>query len=1531
MKTMGKKFFACVMSLMLLLNTFVPIQGTETAYAANAPLGVANHWAQKYLENLFAYGIMRGDQNGNMNPDIPITRAEFVSMINRAFGYRTYQKAGNPFSDVKPTAWYADDIAIGYQYDYFAGITGSKADPNGYLTREQAVSLLCRNIKLEEKQGEILGFVDSRKFGNWSKGAIGAFLEKKYVSGYKNNTFRPQAYISRGEVAKIMSDIIGKWISRPGTYRHGVVHGNVMISNSGITLEDTVIMGDLYITAGVGTGYVNLDHVTITGDVIISGGGSSNVGENSINFKNSHASRLILDGQKDKTIAVDAIGNTVIAKTIVKTNSFLENFGDYKQGFVDVEVKGEPDTLLTVAGDYQKITVKNPKNQLKVGKGYIRDLYVDEDAEESSVLLEKNAEVATLTLEAKCKVTGLGDVGTLVVNTDGAEVAMWPDEIQIRPGFTAKINGTEMTSSDAEEYSATPRILAGYPKEDEVGSSKATVKYKTNKSGQLYWVITDTEFADDIKEEHILEPKRGKNIVASGNAPIKEAEEEIKSTISGLSKETKYTILSVLVDSRDKVSYVKEKDLKTIDDSVPTFVSGYPKISSDAGSSLDIAIAPSKKVTAYWAVFPSGSAAPSAQDMKKDKIAGALASGKQTGLVPNVEKVITASGLKEKTKYDVYVLLSDGERNSALHKSTATTKDTTPPEILSGYPKQWEATDKTIDVNVKVNEDSTVYWVLEKRGTEFPPPIVNPDTGEVIKPALDSKEASEAVIMGNNVFKKGKMNARENMEIVLKLTGLQEQASYDLYVVAQDASKNISKVKKLAVKTKDTVPPEASLEFSEDMEGRPSTKADITLWFSEEVWDYQSKKTLTPEDVKKNVLLYRIVDANETKIEFDETKLEIGISPEGRSFIKFTPAALGLHSGTKYVFEVSNVVDTSNNRIKDKYRDNLHFETIPPLLQLTKMNDDGDMDIIFRAEPQSGDTEDTVLYDMVLESDLMVRFDLYKREINPEENIGTAEWGKPLYEVYIDKNGATTLGYEDFEERRANKEPDAPDPRLEFPKFSDLKPVEYGMKVKSINGITDRGSWNQKLTVRVKAAIGSYGTLSKLAAAPKDWDDALAEGLTAIHNPSNFAIVRSFLDTTPPKFRDTYPRLGTPAADGGKENEFIGDTWISPQVMTDKKATMYYLVATKGSVTEDTLTAEKLIGGTVRPKGSVWGTYDIVSGDALFDFPVQGLVPQTDYVLWYCLKGAAPTPSKVFQKPFRTKQITVPKLDTKNVTRQEDSVDVDVRSDRTASIQWILMPDSDAKKYLVKNEEGEYILDANKIEGLKKKILEAKVGNEAIVDAGGGLTTFEGADNEYKFSAKVTARNMKKELSYTFFAVGRATLDDGTTQVGEWSVPYFTMGIRTTDKTPPDIIVKGQPNRKNTKGYSGDILITFTEPVYYVEDDGDGVPEAKPLTPERFYQDLIANSCRIFDKKTQINLITYTTVSGKSDDAMTSISFRYAEASSASSITGNELRLCDKNVNVAGRVSIDFDDSIKENGDPNVISHVIGFQGGWIK
>ena len=79
------------------------------------------NWAQDYMDKLVSWGVMRGDIAGNMEPERDITRAEFVAMVNRAYGYD--QTGMTPFIDVEENEWFADVISIAFNECTFKGIS----------------------------------------------------------------------------------------------------------------------------------------------------------------------------------------------------------------------------------------------------------------------------------------------------------------------------------------------------------------------------------------------------------------------------------------------------------------------------------------------------------------------------------------------------------------------------------------------------------------------------------------------------------------------------------------------------------------------------------------------------------------------------------------------------------------------------------------------------------------------------------------------------------------------------------------------------------------------------------------------------------------------------------------------------------------------------------------------------------------------------------------------------------------------------------------------------------------------------------------------------------------------------------------------------------------------------------------------------------------------------------------------------------------------------------------------------------------
>jgi len=88
-------------------------------------------------------GIMVGDENGNMNLDAPVTRAQFAKMLAVAAG-QDYAGAGySPFRDVKHSHWAAGYIKTASDAGWFLGyVDGTFRPENTILFEEGATAVL---------------------------------------------------------------------------------------------------------------------------------------------------------------------------------------------------------------------------------------------------------------------------------------------------------------------------------------------------------------------------------------------------------------------------------------------------------------------------------------------------------------------------------------------------------------------------------------------------------------------------------------------------------------------------------------------------------------------------------------------------------------------------------------------------------------------------------------------------------------------------------------------------------------------------------------------------------------------------------------------------------------------------------------------------------------------------------------------------------------------------------------------------------------------------------------------------------------------------------------------------------------------------------------------------------------------------------------------------------------------------------------------------------------------------------------------
>lgn len=298
---------------------------------------INGHWAQSPIGKWASSGIINGYTDGTFLPNGKVTRAEFVAVLNRLFGFS--QQTSNSFNDVPSGKWYAADVLIAHQAGYFEGFAGNLAKPENYLTRQDAATMLARVFELNQASTSPLTFSDAASISAYAASAVGILTQKGAINGYTDGTFKPTGSITRAEVIKIIDGMAKGYYNAAGTYGDATIAGSALITASGAILSGSKVSGDLYLTAGIGNGEATLDQVTVSGTTFVSGGGID-----SIHLKSSTLSSVTINKQGGK-VRVVADGSTAIESMEILVPTVIVINDGAKVGTITIRPGAEGTTI----------------------------------------------------------------------------------------------------------------------------------------------------------------------------------------------------------------------------------------------------------------------------------------------------------------------------------------------------------------------------------------------------------------------------------------------------------------------------------------------------------------------------------------------------------------------------------------------------------------------------------------------------------------------------------------------------------------------------------------------------------------------------------------------------------------------------------------------------------------------------------------------------------------------------------------------------------------------------------------------------------------------------------------------------------------------------------------------------------------------------------------------------------------------------------------------------------------------------------
>ncbi len=169
-----------------------------------APVGAKNAglWA-----NLYHYDEDAGkmvyqaaalvDEDGNVA--LPFDHASQYALVLDSKSHDL------PFTDLAANAWYLDAVAYVYRHDIMEGMSATTFQPNGTLSRAQAVQIFYNLEGQPDLSGENLGYpYEDVNAQAWYGNAVYWARITGVATGYGDGTFQPGDSITRQEFAQML-------------------------------------------------------------------------------------------------------------------------------------------------------------------------------------------------------------------------------------------------------------------------------------------------------------------------------------------------------------------------------------------------------------------------------------------------------------------------------------------------------------------------------------------------------------------------------------------------------------------------------------------------------------------------------------------------------------------------------------------------------------------------------------------------------------------------------------------------------------------------------------------------------------------------------------------------------------------------------------------------------------------------------------------------------------------------------------------------------------------------------------------------------------------------------------------------------------------------------------------------------------------------------------------------------------------------------------------------------------------------------
>ncbi len=197
-----KNLFTAFASLAFLLSA--PALAADIADVEEA------YWANAEINEMVSKDVMKLDENAKFNPEVSVTRGEFVAMLTKVLGHEDLEvKVQNPYTDINALTENFDSIMKSEELGLVYGYPDKTFKPENKMIKAEVTSVMSHITKNVVAEENILSnFTDVDLIPGWAKNSYEKAVKLGLYVNYPDTLkFEPAREITRAEAAVLLAKL----------------------------------------------------------------------------------------------------------------------------------------------------------------------------------------------------------------------------------------------------------------------------------------------------------------------------------------------------------------------------------------------------------------------------------------------------------------------------------------------------------------------------------------------------------------------------------------------------------------------------------------------------------------------------------------------------------------------------------------------------------------------------------------------------------------------------------------------------------------------------------------------------------------------------------------------------------------------------------------------------------------------------------------------------------------------------------------------------------------------------------------------------------------------------------------------------------------------------------------------------------------------------------------------------------------------------------------------------------------------------